>query len=390
MKKRILVIGLLVVTFLFSGCTKSDAKTKAYTGINYNQYQQYGYGSIAWTPEGSYYADNQSENNCSFLHYLNQVGEQCFLCSKPECKHIDEKCEASIGTDELLFYNNKLCFIEEANNRDYIVYTMNKQGKERKKLLTLPFSKVFDELFGTDRVADAVETINYFDNIFVVTYRDMSSKIKDVLYWVSLDQPSKIHKVDFNDKPESVSLLKVSSEWIYWIQKTNNKGYELVGYNMKTRKVSSLLDGVLFMNDKVSDFIQVNETDFYWFEMGKGLWHKNIKTDEQELVYDASKMGSMVQASIMSEYVVISNMVDYKNPVLPKEQSLLIIDLKGKEICQIMGDDASGDYAAMIEDKNNIYLKDVATGDYMIPAAFIKKSEFKDGSAKINNIIDLN
>ena len=159
---------------------------------------------------------------------------------------------------------------------------------------------------------------------------------------------------------------------------------------MKTRKVSSLLDGVLFMNDKVSDFIQVNETDFYWFEMGKGLWRKNIKTDEQELVYDASKMGSMVQASIMSEYVVISNMVDYKNPVLPKEQSLLIIDLKGKEICQIMGDDASGDYAAMIEDKNNIYLKDVATGDYMIPAAFIKKSEFKDGSAKVNSIKDLN
>ena len=390
MKKRILVIGLLVVTFLFSGCTKSDAKTKAYTGINYNKYQQYGYGSIAWTPEGSYYADNQSESNCSFLHYLNQVGEQCFLCSKPECKHIDEKCEASIGTDELLFYNNKLCFIEEANNRDYIVYTMNKQGKERKKLLTLPFSKVFDELFGTDRVADAVETINYFDNIFVVTYRDMSSKIKDVLYWVSLDQPSKIHKVDFNDKPESVSLLKVSSEWIYWIQKTNNKGYELVGYNMKTGKDKSLLNGELFMNDQVSDFIQVNETDFYWFEIGKGLWHKNIKTDEQELVYDASKMGSMVQASIMSEYVVISNMVDYKNPVLPKEQSLLIIDLKGKEICQIMGDDASGDYAAMIEDKNNIYLKDVATGDYMIPAAFIKKSEFKDGSAKVNSIKDLN
>ena len=390
MKKRILVIGLLVVVFLFSGCTKSDTKTKAYTGTNYNQYQQYGYGSIAWTPEGSYYADNQSESNCSFLHYLNQVGEQCFLCSKPECKHIDEKCEASIGTDELLFYNNKLCFIEEANNRDYIVYTMNKQGKERKKLLTLPFSKVFDELFGTDRVADAVETINYFDNIFVVTYRDMSSKIKDVLYWVSLDQPSKIHKVDFNDKPESVSLLKVSSEWIYWIQKTNNKGYELVGYNMKTGKDKSLLNGELFMNDKVSDFIQVNETDFYWFEMGKGLWRKNIKTDEQELVYDASKMGSMVQASIMSEYVVISNMVDYKNPVLPKEQSLLIIDLKGKEICQIMGDDASGDYAAMIEDKNNIYLKDVATGEIIIPAAFIKKSELKDGSAKVNSIKDLN
>ena len=50
MKKRILVIGLLVVVFLFSGCTKSDAKTKAYTGINYNQYQQYGYWNVAWTP----------------------------------------------------------------------------------------------------------------------------------------------------------------------------------------------------------------------------------------------------------------------------------------------------------------------------------------------------
>ena len=101
-------------------------------------------------------------------------------------------------------------------------------------------------------------------------------------------------------------------------------------------------------------------------------------------------MGSMAQASIMSEYVVISNMVDIENPIKPKEQKLLIIDLKGKEICQIMGDDASGDYAAMIEDKNNIYLKDVATGDYMIPAAFIKKSEFKDGLAKVNSIKDLN
>jgi len=92
----------------------------------------------------------------------------------------------------------------------------------------------------------------------------------------------------------------------------------------------------------------------------------------------------------MSEHVVISNMVDYNNPISPKEQSLLIIDLKGKEICQIMGDDASGDYAALIEDKNNIYLKDVATGEITTPAAFIKKSELKDGSAKIKSIKDLN
>lgn len=88
--------------------------------------------------------------------------------------------------------------------------------------------------------------------------------------------------------------------------------------------------------------------------MGKGLWRKNIKTDEQELVYDASKMGSMVQASIMSEYVVISNMVDYKNPVLPKEQSFLIIDLKGKQKCVRLWDDASGDYVMMIKDSTVI------------------------------------
>lgn len=394
MKKRILVIGLLVVAFLFSGCAKSETKTKAFSGTNYNKYQQFGYWNIAWTPEGSYYADhyyNRAHGGGTFLHYINNVGEKCILCSKPECKHIDEKCEASIGTDELLFYNNKLCFIEEANNRDYIVYTMNKQGKDRKKLLTLPFGKVFEKIFGTDLSVDSLETIKYFDNIFVVMYSDMtSSQYKNILYWVSLDQPSKIHKVDFNGNLESISLMKVSSEWIYWIQKTKNHGYELVGYNMKTGKEKSLLNGELFMNDQVSDFIQVNETDFYWFEVGKGLWHKNIKTDEQELVYDASKMGSMAQASIMSEHVVISNMVDYNNPISPKEQSLLIIDLKGKEICQIMGDDASGDYATLIEDKNNIYLKDVATGEVMSPAAFIKKSELKDGSAKINNIIDLN
>ena len=394
MKKSILVIGLLVVFILFSGCAKSDSKTKTYSGANYNKYQQFGYWNIAWTPEGSYYADhyyNRSHGGGTFLHYINNVGEKCILCSKPECKHIDEKCEAYIKTDELLFYNNKLCFIEEANNRDYIVYTMNKQGKERKKLLTLPFSKVTDELYGRDSFADTLKTIKYFDNIFFVMYSDTtSSQFNDVLYWISLDQPSKIHKVDFTGNLESISLMKVSSEWIYWLQKTKNQGHELIGYNIKTRKEKNLLSGELFRNDQVSDFIQVNETDFYWFEVGKGLFHKNIKIDEQELVYDASKMGSMAQASIMSEHVVISNMVDYNNPISPKEQSLLIIDLKGKEICQIMGDDASGDYAALIEDKNNIYLKDVATGEITTPAAFIKKSELKDGSAKIKSIKDLN
>jgi len=391
MKKYVLVIGLLVVAFLFSGCAKSESKTDAYSGTNYNKYQQFGYWNIAWTPDGSYFVDNVSNSGIFFLNYLNNVGEQCILCSKPECKHIDEKCEASIRSNNILSYNNKLCFIEEANNRDYIVYSMNKQGKERKKLLTLPFSKVFDELFGTDQVADSLITIKYFDDIFVVMYStNTSSQYKDILYWVSLDQSSKIHKVDFNGNLESISLMKVSSEWIYWIQKTKNQGYELVGYNMKTGKEKLLLEGEFLKNEKLCDFIQVNGIDFYWFEMGKGLWHKNIKTDEQELVYDSSKMGSMAQASIMSEYVVISNMVDYNNPISPKEQSLLFIDMKGKEICHIMADDASGDYAAMIEDENNIYLKDVATGELMKPAAYIKKTELKDGTAKIKSIKDLN
>ncbi len=393
MKKRILVIGLLVVTFLFSGCTKSDAKTKAYTGINYNQYQQYGHWSVAWTPEGTYYADDQSESNCYFLHYLNNDGEQCILCSKPECNHMNEKCEASIGKEEILFYKNKLCYIEEADNHDYVVYSMNKQGKERKKLLTLPFGKVFDELYGTGTEGGSSVMIKYYDNIFVVMYSDMTSSVyEDLIYWVSLDQPSEIHKVDLSEKIESISWIKVSSEWFYWLQYTNNKGYELVGYNIKTQKEKVLLDEEILNNENgdISDFIQVKETDFYWFEMGKGLWHKNIKTDEKELVYDASKMGSMAQACIMSEYVVISNTFDIKNPIKPKEQSIQIIDLKGKEICQIMGDDVSGDYAALCEDKNNIYLKDFATGEIMIPAAFIKKSEIKNGSAKVNKLKDLN
>ena len=390
MKKRILVIALLVVTFLFSGCAKSESKTKAYTGTNYNKYQQYGYWNVAWTPGGTYYAD-RSHGGGNFLYYLNNDGEKCILCSKPECNHMDEKCEASIGTAEILFSNNKLCYIEDADNNDFVVCTMNKQGKDRKKILTLPFGKVFDKLYGTGTEVISSITKKYFDNMFVVMYSDLpSSQNKDALYWVSLDQPSKIHKVDLSEKIESISLVKVSSEWIYYLQKLKDQGYELVGYNMKTGKEKPLLDGELFMNNKVTDFIQVNETDLYWFEVGKGLWYKNIKTDEKELVYDASKMGSMVQASIMSEYVVISNMVDFKNPILPKEQRLLIIDLKGKIICQIMGDDASGDYAAMIEDKNNIYLKDIATGEIVIPAAYIKKSELKDGSAKIKRIKDLN
>jgi len=395
MKKRILVIGLLVVTFLFSGCAKSESKTKAYTGTNYNKYQQYGHLNIAWTPEGSYYVDyycNLSHGGGNFLYYLNNEGEKCILCSKPECNHMDEQCEACIGTDELLFYKNKLCYIEDADNNDFVVYSMNKQGKERKKLLTLPFGKVHDELFGTGKEGSWVMT-KWYDNIFVVMYTDMiSSQNKDALYWVSLDQPSEIHKVDLSEKIESISWIKVSSEWFYWLQYTNNKGYELVGYNIKTQKEKVLLDEEILNNENgdISDFIQVKETDFYWFEMGKGLWHKNIKTDEKELVYDASKMGSMAQACIMSEYVVISNTFDIKNPIKPKEQSIQIIDLKGKEICQIMGDDVSGDYAALCEDKNNIYLKDFATGELNIPVVYIKKSEIRDGSAKINSIKDLN
>ena len=82
MKKNYMLCGLLIITCLFTSCNKNESKTNVSSTINYNNYQQFGYRNIAWTPEGTYYVDDSSNRGNFFLHYISNAGEQNFLCSK--------------------------------------------------------------------------------------------------------------------------------------------------------------------------------------------------------------------------------------------------------------------------------------------------------------------
>ncbi len=146
MIKNLMLCVVLVFVFL-SGCSGKENKVASgeYEYSDYifdNDEAQYYMSNSASAAETGYYyiAESPVYTNSSyrFLYYFDMVNKNSLpLCTKLNCAHNDESCDACLSDSECLssniwYYNQRIYMIERNSERD-IVVSYDKTGRDKRE-----------------------------------------------------------------------------------------------------------------------------------------------------------------------------------------------------------------------------------------------------------------
>lgn len=143
--KRLMLCVVLVIAFL-PGCSGKGNKVASgeyeYSDYIFNndEAQYYMANSAAAAETGYYYiADSPiSTSSDSFLYYFDMVNKNSLpLCTKLNCAHNDESCDAYLSDEECLssniwYYNQRIYMIERNSEKD-IVVSYDKTGRDKRE-----------------------------------------------------------------------------------------------------------------------------------------------------------------------------------------------------------------------------------------------------------------
>ena len=377
--KKILYLAILgMLVLAFTGCAKKDTTSYDY---DYNQEPMYN-ENLAWTPKGIYTIRNH------ILYYISSNGKKTVLCSKPECSHEGKNCEAYIETDNLFFYNNKLCYtVLDVKNHKTTVYTMNENGKERKKYFSVNFPDDFKKEIqeGEDEFGSSSKICGnlYVQDIDVST----DKKIKQRMYLTNLDVPSKQIYID-TESMGGGGALRIEKEWVICDQlnpQTNESS--IWGYNIKSKENRVFVNrtNFTFERDWVADVKMKGDT-LYWYEYGLGFCKKNIKEEQdpnhKTLVFSLKQDEWLGNGIIGKDYLVLCNMKSPVNPITDEKQGISFYSYDGKLIQFVPT--INQDYQYFMETEDKFYFTDrMETDSVDIPAAYIDKRALEEGKGTI-------
>ena len=152
--KKILLIMMTVTTALVmtacSGKTNSQTSSEDYKYSSYvyddNAPQYYMSDNAAASETGYYYIAGAPVNNNrnSYIYYYDMVKDMTIpLCSKMDCDHRTEECEAYMSKDACLgnkiwYHNQRLYMIERTTEKDILVsYDKTMRDKKEEKTLSI-------------------------------------------------------------------------------------------------------------------------------------------------------------------------------------------------------------------------------------------------------------
>lgn len=168
MKKQIL-LAIVFAMMLMTSCSRyqvidNQKNNEQFPDYVYNQETaqgMYGHSKMAIAENGYYYIIN------NILYFYNiSSGTNMPLCSKINCFHSDDTCDAYVrGVDaengifkcncmdeKIMFYNGKLYCIEITKDRDYYLYQYDATFNNRKMITKLASVKD-EQLFVSDAQA---------------------------------------------------------------------------------------------------------------------------------------------------------------------------------------------------------------------------------------------
>lgn len=268
MKKIILIIMSVVTMLGISACGDKQSNQSTVTDdYRYSSYtyddnapQYYMAGSAATSETGYYYIDGASVSNNSnmYIYYYDMIKDMTIpLCSKVDCDHRTDECEAYISQNicvgsKIWYHNQRLYMIEKTEEKDILVsYDKTMRDKKEEKTLSInglsvnknsknaciTNGKLYYELSGDNSLFICAVSLNSDEQAYVV-----KEYVSEYNYY------------------ERISLYPIEDKiYVNWLSgvSADKSLYYIEQIDISTDKVSRLCD----MNEK---YPEISSTIINW------------------------------------------------------------------------------------------------------------------------------
>lgn len=268
MKKIILIIITVVTMLGISACGDKQSNQSTVTDdYRYSSYtyddnapQYYMAGSAAASETGYYYIDGAPviNNSNMYIYYYDMIKDMTIpLCSKVDCDHRTDECEAYISQNicvgsKIWYHNERLYMIEKTEEKDILV-SYDKTMRDKKEEKTLSINGL---------------SVNKNSKNACITngklYYELSGDNSLFICAVSLNSDEQAHVVkeyvsEYNYY-ERVSLYPIEDKiYVNWLSgvSADKSLYYIEQIDISTDKVSRLCD----MNEK---YPEISSTIINW------------------------------------------------------------------------------------------------------------------------------
>lgn len=268
MKKIILIIMAVVTMLGISACGDKQSNQSTVTDdYRYSSYtyddnapQYYMAGSTAASETGYYYIDGAPviNNSNMYIYYYDMIKDMTIpLCSKVDCDHRTDECEAYISQNicvgsKIWYHNQRLYMIEKTEEKDILVsYDKTMRDKKEEKTLSInglsvnknsknaciTNGKLYYELSGDNSLFICAVSLNSDEQAYVV-----KEYVSEYNYY------------------ERVSLYPIEDKiYVNWLSgvSADKSLYYIEQIDISTDKVSRLCD----MNEK---YPEISSTIINW------------------------------------------------------------------------------------------------------------------------------
>lgn len=268
MKKIILIIITVVTMLGISACGDKQSNQSTVTDdYRYSSYtyddnapQYYMAGSAAASETGYYYIDGAPviNNSNMYIYYYDMIKDMTIpLCSKVDCDHRTDECEAYISQNicvgsKIWYHNERLYMIEKTEEKDILVsYDKTMRDKKEEKTLSInglsvnknsknaciTNGKLYYELSGDNSLFICAVSLNSDEQAYVV-----KEYVSEYNYY------------------ERVSLYPIEDKiYVNWLSgvSADKSLYCIEQIDISTDKVSRLCD----MNEK---YPEISSTIINW------------------------------------------------------------------------------------------------------------------------------
>lgn len=268
MKKIILIIITVVTMLGISACGDKQSNQSTVTDdYRYSSYtyddnapQYYMAGSAAASETGYYYIDGAPviNNSNMYIYYYDMIKDMTIpLCSKVDCDHRTDECEADISQNicvgsKIWYHNERLYMIEKTEEKDILVsYDKTMRDKKEEKTLSInglsvnknsknaciTNGKLYYELSGDNSLFICAVSLNSDEQAYVV-----KEYVSEYNYY------------------ERVSLYPIEDKiYVNWLSgvSADKSLYYIEQIDISTDKVSRLCD----MNEK---YPEISSTIINW------------------------------------------------------------------------------------------------------------------------------
>ena len=268
MKKIILIIMSVVTMLGISACGDKQSNQSTVTDdYRYSSYtyddnapQYYMAGSAAASETGYYYIDGAPviNNSNMYIYYYDMIKDMTIpLCSKVDCDHRTDECEAYISQNicvgsKIWYHNERLYMIEKTEEKDILVsYDKTMRDKKEEKTLSInglsvnknsknaciTNGKLYYELSGDNSLFICAVSLNSDEQAYVV-----KEYVSEYNYY------------------ERISLYPIEDKiYVNWLSgvSADKSLYYIEQIDISTDKVSRLCD----MNEK---YPEISSTIINW------------------------------------------------------------------------------------------------------------------------------